>query len=216
MAEVFQLFFRELNGFLPQMFWALLIFFFGFLVSKGIGKLASVFLDKARLNQVFQRTGWEEALMKIHPRFLASNFFGATVRWYFTILFLWGTFKIVGMEKPGQFLEKAINYYPNIFVAALIFIVAVFLADFSQKILVGTLEKEKIIYSNFLGRITRWLIWFFATLAILYQLKIASPLILVIFIGTIFALSIGAGIALGFGGKDLARKFLEELENKFK
>jgi len=94
--------------------------------------------------------------------------------------------------------------------------VAAFLADFSQKVVVGTLEKEKIIYSKFLGTSIRWIIWFFAILAILYQLRITQPLILAIFIGMVATTALTVGLAFGLGGKDLAARILKELEEKFK
>ncbi len=216
MKEIFQIFSENLSESAPQILWAVLVFLFGFFISKWLGKLTSVFLNKIRLNQAFQRMGWEEALARIDSRFLASKFFGGIVRCFCTIIFLWAACRILAIERFSQFLEKVIFYFPNIFIAAFIFVVAVFLADFSQKIIIGTLEKEKITYSNFLGRLIRWLIWFFAALAILYQLKVVPTLILIIFVGMVLAIAIAAGVALGLGGKDLAKKFLEELEDKFK
>ncbi|NCO80485.1 hypothetical protein GW869_01785 [bacterium] len=82
--------------------------------------------------------------------------------------------------------------------------------------MVGTLEKEKITYSRFIGKWIGWAIWLFAILAILYQLQIASNLILAIFIGMVATISIALGIAFGLGGKDLAAKILKELEEKIK
>ena len=89
------------------------------------------------------------------------------------------------IQEDMNCVEKVIEYFPNLFVAGLIFVVAAFLADFSQKLVVDTLEKEQITYSRFLGRSARWIIWFFSILAILYQLRISPPLILAIFIGSV-------------------------------
>lgn len=127
-----------------------------------------------------------------------------------------GASDILGLTQFTYFLEKVIGYYPNIFIAALLFIIAVFLTYFSQKILVGTLEKEKITYSRFLGRAISWVIWLFTILAILYQLQIIPSLILTLFAGAVISISIALGIAFGLGGKDLAAKILKELEEKFK
>ena len=80
----------------------------------------------------------------------------------------------------------------------------------------GTLEREKITYSKLLGRAIRWGIWLFAILAILYQLQITPSLILSIFIGMVATASITIGLAFGLGGKNLAAKMLEEIEEKFK
>ncbi len=215
-AEIFEPFFQSLIDISPAIFWAILVFFVGWFISKWLGQIAAAFLSKIRLNQVLQRMRLEEALTKIDTRLNAPKFFGEIVRWFFVILFLMATSEILGLTQFSQFLEKVIGYYPNIFIAALIFVVAVFLADFSQKIVVGTLEKEKITYSRFLGRAIRWAIWLFAILAILYQLQITPLLILAIFIGMVATISIALGIAFGLGGKDLAAKIIKELEEKFK
>jgi len=214
--EIFQSFWQNLTQISPSIFWAILVLFIGWFVSKWIGQVAAVFLSKIRLNQVLKRMGLEEALTKIDTRLNAPKFFGEIVRWFFVILFLMADSEIFGLTQFSQFLGKVISYYPNIFIAALIFVVAVFLADFSQKIVVGTLEKEKITYSRFLGRAIRWAIWLFAILAILYQLRITPSLILAILIGMVATISIALGIAFGLGGKDLAAKILKELEEKFK
>ena len=214
--EIFQSFWQNLTQISPSIFWAILVFFIGWFISKWIGQIAAAFLSKIRLNQVLKRMGLEEALTKIDTRLNAPKFFGEIVRWFFVILFSMAASEILGLTQFSQFLEKVIGYYPNIFIAALIFVVAVFLADFSQKIVVGTLEKEKITYSRFLGRAIRWAIWLFAILAILYQLRITPSLILAILIGMVATISIALGIAFGLGGKDLAAKILKELEEKFK
>ena len=200
----------------PPIFWAGLVLLIGILIAKWLGQISVAFLNKIKLNQLLKRMGWEEALLKIDARLNAPKFFGAIVKWFLIIVFLMASSEILGLTQFSQFLEKVIGYYPNIFIAALIFLVAVFLADFSQKIVVGTLEEEKITYSRFLGKAIRWLIWLFAILAILYQLQIAPSLILVVIIGMAATISIALGIAFGLGGKDLAAKILKELEEKIK
>jgi len=214
--EIFQTFWQNLTEVSPPIFWAGLVLLVGIIISKWIGGLSAAFLNQIKLNQVFKRMGLEEALLKIDARLNAPKFFGEIVKWFFIIVFLMVSFEILGLTQFSQFLGKVIGYYPNIFISALIFIVAAFLADFSQKIVVGTLEKEKITYSRFVGKWISWAIWLFAILAILYQLQITPSLILVIIIGLVATISLALGIAFGLGGKELAAKILKELEEKFK
>jgi hypothetical protein len=214
--ETARLIWQTLTQISPSIFWASLLLLVGIIVSNWMEALSVYFFKKIRLNQVLKRIGLEEILSKIDTRVNAPKFFGEITQWFFILLFLMISLEIIGLTQFSQFLEKVISYFPNIFVSAIIFVVAAFLTDFSQKIVVGTLEKEKITYSRFLGRLLRWGIWFFAILAILYQLKITSTLILVILIGMVTTISIALGIAFGLGGKDLAAKILRELEEKFK
>ena len=216
MSEIFTTFLQSFIGFLPQILWAILVFLIGWFAAKVAGKVVDVFLDKIRLNHLFKRMGWQEVLTKIDIHIPISRIFGELVRWFVVILFLMACTEIVGLFQVSHFLEKVIGYFYNIFIAVLIFIVAVFLVNFSQKIVIGTLEKEKIIYSRFLGKGISWAIWILVILAILYQLNIVPTLILVIFIGVTTMIALAVGIAFGLGGKDLASKILKELEEKFK
>ena len=199
-----------------QILWAALIFLAGWFLSKWIGRGVSRFLDKTKLNQALKRIGTEEALAKIDIRLNAPKFFGEIVRWLLIVIVLMICAEILGLVRLSQFLAKVIGFFPNIFVAVLIFIVAVFLTDFSQKIFIGSLEKEKITYSKFLGKGLSLTIWILAILAILYQLQIVPNLILAVFIGVIALVVLIFGVAFGLAGKDLATKILKELEEKLK
>lgn len=216
LSEILGLFSQSFNEVLPQVLWAILLFLIGLFISKWIGRLVTKFLNRARLNQALKRLNWEEALSKVNIRLNAPKFFGGIVKWFFIILFLMASVEILGMVQFSQFLEKVITYFLNIFIAIIIFIITVFLADFSQKIVIGSLKKEKITYSRVLGKSIAWTVWILAVLAILYQLKIVPTLILSLFIGVIALVVITVGIAFGLGGKDLAARILKELEDKIR
>jgi len=212
----FQLFLESLVEKLPQFFWSMLVFLIGFFISKWAGNIVTRFLEKTRINQAAKRIGWEEALSKIDTKLNLPKIFGGAVALFLIILFLVASTEILGLVQFSQALRDVLSYFPNIFVACLIFILAIFLTDFSQKIVVASLEKEKITYSRLVGRISQWAIWILAILAILYQLKIVPTLISTIFIGVVALIVITFGIAFGLGGKDLAAKILKELEEKIR
>ncbi len=214
--EIITLVWQNIVEISPAILGGVLLLLLGFIIAGSLKRLAVTFLGRIRLNQVLKRLGLDITLSKIDVNFDAVNFFGDIVKWFFVFIFLMASSEVIGLTQFSQFLEKVIEYFPNIFIAFLIFVVAAFIADFAKKIVVGTLEKERIIYSKFLGKLINWGIWFFALLAILYQLKITPSLILVIFIGMVTAISIAIGIAFGLGGKELAAKILKELEEKFK
>jgi len=214
--EVITLIWQNLVEISPALFVGLLLFILGLIIAHSLKRLTIAFLKRIRLNQVLRSLGLEEVLSKTNINFDAINFFGDIVKWFLIFVFLMATSEVLGLTQFSQFIEKIVAYFPNIFIACLMFVVAAFVADFSRKIIVGTLEKERIIYSKFLGRVIHWGVWLFALLAILYQLQITPSLILVIFIGMVAATSISIGIAFGLGGKDLAARILKELEEKFK
>jgi len=216
LEEFLKPFFQNLAFLLPQILWSALVFFLGFFISKWVGNIVSRFLEKTRINQAAKRIGWEEAFSKIDTKLNLPKVFGGVVTLFLIILFLVASTEILGLVQFSETLRDVLAYFPNIFIACLIFILAIFLTDFSQKIVVASLEKERITYSRLVERISQWAIWILATLAILYQLQIVPTLISTIFVGVVALIVITFGIAFGLGGKDLAAKILKELEEKLK
>ena len=200
----------------PSFFWAGVTLLFGILVAKFFEKISQRFLERIRLNSVLKRIGLKDSFEKIGISLDAQKFFSEIVQWFFIILFLMVSFEILGLSKFSDFLEKVILYFQNIFISILIFILASYLVDFSQKVFVGSLEKEKITYSRIFGKGFSLSIWVLATLAILYQLKIVPELILAIFVGVILIIVLVIGISFGLAGKEVAGKFLKEIEEKLK
>lgn len=196
---------------------SLLIFFVGWFLAKGISGGIARFLEKTRITLALKKIGVQSALEKIHPQLSPSKFFGELGRWFVIVLLLMILGEILGLSQFSQFLANRISpVFFNIFIASLIFIAAAFLSDLAQRLLVGTFEKGKFVFSKFLGKGLSVAIWSLAALAILYQLEIASALILIIFIGLVALIVLGGGIAFGLGAKDIAAKFFKELEEKLK
>jgi hypothetical protein len=200
----------------PSFFWSGLTLLFGILIAKFFERISQKFFERLKINSVVKRIGLKESLEKIGIFFDAQRFFSEIVQWFFIILFLMLSFEILGLSRFADFLEKVVLYFQNIFISILIFVLAAYLIDFSQKVFVGFLEKEKITYTRVFGKGFSLSIWLLATLAILYQLKIVPELILSVFLGVVVTISLVVGISFGLAGKELAAKFLKEIEEKLK
>jgi hypothetical protein len=216
MQEAFFLFYQEILSRLPDLTWALIVIIFGWIIANQIMNLSISFFNKLRLNQILKSLGWESFFDRFDAKMNFSKFFGILIEIYFFLLFLTISLDILNLGTFGKIVSGVVNYYPNIFVSMIIFIATVYIADFSKKIIVGSMEKEKVTYSNFLGDIISSGTWILAILAILYQLQIVQTLILAIFIGVIALIVISLGLAFGIGGKDMAKKILDEVERKVK
>lgn len=121
--------------------------------------------------------------------------------------------EILNLTILSEFFLKVVDYYPNILISSIIFIIAVFVAEFSKKIVYASSDLK---YSNTPGVFIGAATWILAVLAILYQLKIVPELIITLFIGVTAALALTFGIAFGLGGQDLVKNFLKKIEKKIK
>ena len=201
---------------LPNIFLGIVIILLGLYISKKIRDLVIHFLNRLRLNQMLSSLGWQEFFNRFNTKLDIPRFFGTITQIYFLLWVVLLVLDMFSLSIVGDIISNIINYYPNIFISIVIFIVAVFIADFSKKIIVSDFKEEKLTYSNFLGNIIASSVWVIAILSILYQLQIAQTLILIAFIGFITLIVLTVGIAFGLGGKEIAKKTLEDIEKKIK
>jgi hypothetical protein len=216
MQNIFQIISQAFIINASNLIWGIFILLAGWFVSVKIRNMAIDIFNKIRLNQMAKTLGWETFFDRYDAHLNIAKFFGAIIEALFLIMFFTVFFDIIGLNQFNSVLMSIIGFFPNILISMIIFIFAIFIASFSKKIVLVSLEKEKITYSGILGNIISSAAWILAVLAILYQLNIVPTLILSIFIGFVALIVITFGLAFGLGGKDLAKKLLEGWEEKMK
>lgn len=199
---------------LPRVIGAIIIFLIGWFIAVGIGKLVAEILKRIKFNRIFEKGSWKSALDKAEIKLNASEFIGAICKWVLIIVFLLAAVEILGLAQFAAFLNMVLGYLPNVIVAALIFVVAVVIADILEKVIRAAVEGAKFGYGQVAGAIVKWSIWVFAILAVLIQLGIGRELFLSLFQGLIALIVIAGGIAFGLGGKEVASEILKKLKNK--
>jgi hypothetical protein len=200
--------------FLPKIVGSLLVFVIGWIISAGFGKLIAEILRKVGLNNIFEKEGWKEAIKKADLNIDVAGFVGSIFRWVLVIVFLLASIEILGLKQFADFIVSVLNYLPNVLVAAIIFVVAIIIADFAEKITKASVERIQSGYGNLVGTLVRWSIWIFAVLTILYQLRIAPELILILFTGIIALVAIAGGLSFGLGGKEIASDILKDIKKR--
>ncbi len=201
-------------SFLPNLIVAIIIFAIGWFVSVGIGKLITRILNSFRLNQFFEGKGWKESLAKVDIKMDISGLIGSLVKWFLVIIFLSIAADILKLEQFSSFLNKIVVWLPNLIIAALIFVVAVIIADLLEKIIKGFAKTIGTSYAKTLGAVIRWAIWIFAIFAILGQLGIAPTIINAIIMGLVGMLALAGGLAFGLGGRDEAANLIRQIKGK--
>jgi hypothetical protein len=200
--------------FLPKLIGAILVFFVGWFIALAIGKLVTEILKRIKLDRLFERTGWKEALEKAEIKVSISEFIGRIFKWILVIVFLSATVEILGLSQFAEFLRGIVLWLPNLIVAVAIFVVAVIVADILEKIIKASVKKMEVGYVGFFGGLVKWAIYVFAGLAILYQLGVAKEIVNALVFGVIATLSLALGLSFGLGGKDAAAQLIEEIKKK--
>lgn len=203
-------------NFIPTLIGAIIVFVIGWFISVAVGKLITKILDLIKLNKLFAKGQWDEALEKAGIKANVSGFLGGIVKWILVLVFLIAATEIVGLTQFAGFLNQVLAYLPNVVIAALIFVATVIVVEITEKVVVASIHKLSPKSSHLVAAVVRWAIWVFAILAILLQLGIASSLLQTLFSGVIAMIVISVGIAFGLGGKDVAGEILQDLKRKLK
>lgn len=200
--------------FIPKLIIAIIIFIIGWVIAVALGKVVSQLIRAIKVDKALQAVGIEGPLAKAGFRLDSGAFIGGLIRWFLIIVFLLAAMEVLGLSQVSAFLRDAVLFYlPNVIVAALILIVAAFLAGAMQNVVVGSAKAAGVPSTQLLGGITKWAIWIFAILAALYQLGIAGVFAQTLFTGFVAMLAIAGGLAFGLGGKDAATRYIEKLKS---
>jgi len=212
LTQSFQNLWLGVVGFVPNLIVALVIFIIGWVVAAVLGRVVSQIIKALRVDSALSSAGFEDVINRMGFSLNAGHFIGVLVKWFIIVVFLIAAFDVLGLQDINIFLrETVLGYLPNVFVAAIILVIAALISDAVGKLVVGSAKAAQLPSAHFLGGVSRWAIWIFAIIAALDRLGIASELLLTLFTGIIYMLAIAGGIAFGWGGKNAAEKFIERL-----
>lgn len=209
---------QQLVGFVANLLVAVVIFIIGYLISVGIGKVASEILKSVRFNKLFEKEGWRKALQRANIDVNPSEFIGAIFKWVFVVVALLIAVDILGLTTFAGFLAQVLNYLPNVIVAVLVFVVAIIISDIIEKVVRASVERLRVGYGYIAASIVKWGIWIFTFFLILDQLLPDSTLVKTLYssivYGVVGAVALGVALAIGLGGKETAGKYIAEMARK--
>ena len=201
-------------AFIPALLGALVVFIVGWLVAMALGRIVTRILQAIQIDKIFDQLGIMKAVHKSGLDWEFSGFMGWIVKWFLLIAFFLAAADILGLSEVAVFLTAILAYVPNIFVAALILVIAALVSDFLEKLINASIKAAEFSAPKVVGVMVRWSVWIFAFLAVFNQLGIASTLINTFFMGFIAFLALAGGLAFGFGGQGVAKDWLEKLSKE--
>lgn len=201
---------------LPAFFFILLLFCLGCLLAIWLGRLATRILKKLHLDDIFQNNSWRKGLEQSGIKINLSRATGLIICWLMIFFFLSLASEALGLVGVSAFLMSIVAWLPNLLLVILIFVVTSILADAAGNIARVSINWIDSSYAFVVEKFARWSIWGLAILIMLRQVGIAPEMIVILFQGLIYFLVLTFGLALGLGGKDIARDFLQRLKGRIK
>jgi len=204
----------KLFQFLAAIIVALVLVVIGYFIAKLLEWCVKWCVEKLKINEALKSLGLEKWLEKANVELKVENFLGALTFYVVWILFWMPAFDVLGLSNVNDFIYKAINYLPTALVGGLIFVIALFLAEFLRKLSFTWFRSLDLKGAKLASEIVFYAVAIFGLITALNHLGVARDILNIVVGGVILALALGAGLALGLGGQDIARELLAKIKNK--
>lgn len=162
-----------------------------------------------RFDALCERFGLGPSFVKAGTKQTPSHLVGRLSFWLVFLLFAFMGVDALDLTATANMMSVIIGFLPNMLAAILLLLFGVVLANFiAEAALIATVNaqiQEARIIANFI----RWGILIFTAAMVLTQLGIAKEIVVAAFSITFGGIVLALAIAVGLGGRNIARDILE-------
>jgi hypothetical protein len=198
----------DLIGFLPRLIGFLIVLLIGYLIAKALQKLVALALEKVGTDRAVRSGQSGEYVQRVVPDISPSELIGRVVFWFVFLGALSIAISSLGIAALNEFVADVFNYLPNVIVAILIAVVAIPIAGGLAKLAERSWGDSPM--GKMLATAIPALVLGIAVFMILNQLRIATDIVVITYAALMGAVALGAALAFGLGGRDVASRMLEE------
>ena len=199
-------------GFLPNLIGFLLILIIGFIIARVVKGILTKLLQKAKLDETLHKGQTGEYVEKISPGASPSALIAGVVFWLIFLFVLSAAIGTLKIPAVTVFMNQVLSYLPNVIVAVLIFVIAGAIAGAAGGLVAKTMGDTPT--GKIVGTAVPALIMIIAVFMILTQLHIAPAIVEATYIALIGSVALGAALAFGLGGRELAGDALRQARDK--
>ncbi len=214
--EPVQAMWTHVLAFVPTLFVVIVILVAGWMLAVVTQKVITRFLKLARLDTASEKTGIANILTKGDINYTLSEIIGVLIYWLMMLVVVLAAVNTLQLNVAAELLNRIILYIPNVILSVLILVLGIFFASVVANTVRTAAANAGITQARSLGQTTQVVIGIFVFIQALKQLGIDTSLIDLIIKAILFALSLGVGLAIGLGCKEMAAKHVGQIFESFK
>jgi len=195
-------------SYLPQLIGAIVILIIGYIVAKVLQAVVGRVLRAVGFDGWMEKGGIKQFFDRAETNQTPVSILGQLVFWFVFIIALTMAADALGIPQVSVILGQLIAYIPSIIAAVLILTLAALLANFVSGIVRGATG------SGLLASVAQYAIIVYAVFAAITELGIAVELTAPTFLIVLGAVALGAAIAFGLGGREVAQDILQKAYNR--
>ena len=197
---------------IPKIIGFVLILLIGWFVASLIGKAVAALLRAVKFNDLAQRAGFSGFVKKMGIETDASGFLAGLAKWFIRLIVMVVAFDALGLPAVSDVLRQLLLWLPNLVVAMVVLVVAGLVAEALSNLVRGATAQGGFTNPDLLAKIAKTAVWTFAIIIAVNQLGIAATLVNTLFMATVGALALAAGLAFGLGGRETAAELLRKMK----
>jgi hypothetical protein len=193
---------------LPSIFAAILIIFFGWLITKGILYLLKKVLKVVKIDDLSGLINNKNLLGRTKIKIDLVKLITGFVKWFIYLVLLIVVSDILDWKIISTEIGNLLRYLPKLFGAVILFMIGLYIANFLRNTIKGLFESLDLIGSKIISSMVFYLIAILVTITALNQAGIDTKIItnnITLIIGAFFA---AVALAFGLGSKDVVGDLL--------
>ncbi len=203
---------NSIFGFLPRLIVAIVFILISILIGYAVGEVVRKIVEFLKIDEALRKLNFERYLERAGYVLNSGRFLGTIVYWVFILIGFLAAFDALGLKAATDLLKEIFLYIPKVVVALVIFVASLLLGEVLGKLGKATIKSAGHWSSEVIYNFIYWSIVVFGFLVAFYELGVSQNIIQIIIGGMVAMLALAGGLAFGLGGKDLAKKFLEEIK----
>lgn len=209
MVEAFRETTKRIALFLPKLMALVTFLVLGLAAGWLVRFLLLRILRAFRFDPLCERLGLASALGKAGMKQPLSHVIGRLAFWVVFLLFAFMGIDALDLPATANLMSVILGFLPHVLAAGLVALIGVLLANFSGEAALIAAVNAQIQEARLIANLIRWGILIFTAAMVLTQLGIAKDIVVAAFSITFGGIVLALAIALGLGGRMIARDALE-------
>ncbi|MDH4078775.1 MAG: hypothetical protein OEU68_03055 [Nitrospira sp.] len=201
---------------LPKLLALMSFIVVGILVGLTMKAVLQHLLRAARVDVLSERWGLQASLAKAGLKQPFSQVVGRLAFWTVFVIFVFMGVDALGLPTTADLMGQLLGYLPSVIAAGLLILVGVLMGNFLAEATLIAMVNAQIQEARFIAGLVRWGIFLFTAAMVLTQLGIAKEIVVAAFSIVFGGVVIALAIAVGLGGRNIARDALERRWGKAK
>ena len=209
MLEAFRDMMKRMALLLPKLLALISFIVLGFIVGLAVKAILTKLLKAMRIDLLSERWGLQPALTKAGFKQPPSQIIGRMAFWAVFVIFTFMGIDALDLPATAGLMGQLVGFVPSVITAGFLVLVGVLLSNFFAEAALIAAVNAQVQEARLIASLVRWSILLLTAAMVLTQLGIAKEIVIsaftILFGGVVLALA----IAIGLGGRNIARDALE-------